>query len=191
MIMATQIPGALDTREQLGMFVELLGAYSSAVLTDRLLDEATGGGLTSAQYEALVFVNRHGDCSAKALAEGLHISIPSSTRLVDRLVRKKLMNRREGDADRRLVRLSVTAAGQRALVAIHEARIARLEGALETFDPAERAQLFGLLERLLLATMRDAQTVDDCCLRCGTEHFAACVVNEAHLALKGTPIERI
>lgn len=189
--MAMPNPENLDTREQLGLFVELLGAYSSAVLTDRLLEEATGGGLTPAQHEALVFVNRHGDCSAKSLADGLHISIPSSTRLVDRLVRKKLMDRREGETDRRLVRLSVTEAGQRALVAIHEARIARLQGALETFDPAERAQLFILLERLLLATMRDAQTVDDCCLRCGTEHFASCVINEAHLALKGTPIERI
>jgi len=189
--MATSMPVGLDTREQLGLFVELLGAYSSAVLTDRLLDEATGGGLTPTQYEALIFVNRHGGCSAKSLAEGLHISIPSSTRLVDRLVRKGLMDRREGDADRRLVRLSVTDAGRRALAAVHEARIARLEGALETFDPAERAQLFGLFERLLLATLRDVQTVDDCCLRCGTEHFASCVVNEAHLALKGRPIERI
>jgi len=191
MIMTTQMPDHQDTREQLGLFVELLGAYSSAVLTDRLLEEATGGGLTPAQYEALVFVNRHDDCSAKSLADGLHISIPSSTRLVDRLVRKKLMDRREGETDRRLVRLSVTETGQRALVAIHEARIARLQGALETFAPAERTQLFSLLQRLLLATLRDTQTVDDCCLRCGTGHFADCVVNEAHLALKGTPIERI
>lgn len=188
--MATQLMDEPDTREQLGLFVELLGAYSSAVLTDRLLDEATHGGLTPAQYEALVFVNRHGDCSTKALADGLHISIPSSTRLVDRLVRKKLLDRCASEADRRLVQLSVTAAGRRALVAIHEARVARLEGALASFDPAERTQLFALLERLLLATLRDVQTVDDCCLRCGTEHFASCVVNEAHLALEGTPIER-
>ena len=84
--MATQMPDEPDTREQLGLFVELLGAYSSAVLTDRLLDEATQGGLTPAQYEALVFVSRHDGCSTKSLADGLHISIPSSTRLADRLM---------------------------------------------------------------------------------------------------------
>ena len=44
--------------------------------------------------------------------------------------------------------------------------------------------------RLLQATLRDEQTVRDCCLHCGTEHYASCVVNEAHLALVGRPIER-
>ena len=34
------------TQRQLERLVELLGAYSSIVLTGRLLDEATGGELT-------------------------------------------------------------------------------------------------------------------------------------------------
>ncbi len=177
-------------RDQLARLVELLGTYSSTVLINRQLEKITGGELTPAQLEALAFINRHGGCSAKALSEGLHISIPSSTRLVDRLVRKRLVDRRESGEDRRLVHLTLTETGQTALDLVQEARIDQLRQALAIFPPAERLTLLGLLERLLRAALRDEQTVDDCCRHCGTEHDQDCVVNEAHLALLGRPIER-
>ena len=177
------------TQGRLERLVELLGTYASAVLSGRLLDEATDGELTAAQYDAMSFIQRHGGCSAKALSEGLQISIPSSTRLVDRLVRKGLVDRRESGVDRRLVILSVTETGQLALQAVREMHIARLRNTLQTFDPDEREMLLALLERFLQAALCDVQTVEDCCLRCGTDHDGACVVNEAHIALVGRPIE--
>ena len=128
-------------RDQLARLVELLGTYSSTVLISRQLEKVTGGELTPAQLEALAFINRHGGCSAKALSEGLHISIPSSTRLVDRLVRKRLVDRRESGEDRRLVHLTVTETGQTALRMVQEARIDQLQQALATFPPAERQTL--------------------------------------------------
>ena len=175
---------------QLERLVELLGIYSSTVLTARLLDEATGGELTPAQYDALTFIHRHGGCSAKALSEGLRISIPSSTRLIDRLVRKHLVDRRESCVDRRLIILSVLPEGDNALSAVRDAHIARLRQALSVFQPAERITLLSMLERFLMTALCDIKTVDECCRRCGTEHDGACVVNEAHIALLGRPIER-
>jgi len=177
-------------RDQLERLVELLGGYSSTVLVGRQLEKVTGGELTPAQLEALVYIHRHGGCSAKALSEGLRISIPSSTRLVDRLVRKALVDRRESGEDRRLVQLTVTTTGEHALRLVQEARIDRLQRALEAIPAAERGTLLALLERLLRAAMCDEQTVEDCCLHCGTEHDKSCVVNEAHLALVGRPIDR-
>ncbi|HEY3375982.1 MAG TPA: MarR family transcriptional regulator [Armatimonadota bacterium] len=172
---------------QLERLVELFGSYVSTVLIGRLLDEETDG-VTPAQLDALSFLERHGGCSAKALSEGLRISIPSSTRLVDRLVRKALVDRRESGVDRRLVILSVTPAGRAALRAVREAHVAGLRQALSTFAPSERDTLLQLLERLLLAALNDVKTVEDCCLRCGSEHDGGCVVNEAHIALVGKPI---
>lgn len=177
-------------RDQLARLVELLGTYSSTVLINRQLEKVTSGELTPAQLEALAFIDRHGGCSAKALSEGLHISIPSSTRLVDRLVRKWLVCRRESGEDRRLVHLTVSDTGQTALRLVQEARIDQLQQALDTLPLEERHTLLGLLERLLRAALRDEQTVTDCCRHCGTEHEQDCVVNEAHLALMGRPIER-
>ena len=177
-----------ESRDQLERMVELLGAYVTVVLTGSLIEEATDGGLTAAQYEALSFVHRHGDCSAKALSAGLRISIPSATRLVDRLVRKGRMDRRESGLDRRLVQLSVTPEGERALTAVRASRVARVQQALQTLPAGERAHLLTLLEHLLLAVLNDERTVNDCCQHCGSEHDAHCVVNEAHRALKGSSI---
>ena len=185
----TRKPAQSGTQELLERFVDLLGAYSSAVLTARLLVDTTGGELTPSQYDALVFIHRHGDCSAKALSEGLQISIPSSTRLVDRLVRKRLVDRRESAEDRRLVQLSVTDQGRQALALVHQARVVKFEHTLRDMTAEERTQLLGLLERLLQSVLSDEQTVRDCCRHCGTDHEETCVVNEAHLALLGRPIE--
>ena len=136
-----------------------------------------------------MFIQRHGGCSAKALSEGLRISIPSSTRLVDRLVRKRLVDRRESGVDRRLVILTLTPVGESALGAVREAHLLRLQQTVNTFAPDERDVLLGLLERFLLAALSDVQLVEECCLRCGTEHDVKCVANKAHIALVGRPID--
>ena len=67
--------------------------------------------------------------------------------------------------------------------------IARLLQAVNSFQPDERDQLLGLLERFLLTALSDVRVVEECCRRCGTEHDGACVVNKAHSALVGRPIE--
>ncbi|OPZ87614.1 MAG: putative HTH-type transcriptional regulator YusO [bacterium ADurb.Bin429] len=173
---------------QLERFVELLGAYSASVLTARLLEAVTRGEVTPAQFEALTFIHRHGGCSAKALSEGLRISIPSSTRLVDRLVRKALVDRRESAEDRRLVDLSLTEKGRKVLKDVRAARIARLQHALAALNTDEQTHLHDLLERFLRGVLCDEETVNDCCLHCGTEHDRDCVVNAVHEALVGRPI---
>lgn len=188
--MTTKIVQDGISKGRLDQCVELLLSYSATVLTSRLLDEVTGGEMTPSQLEALIFLQRHNGCSAKALAEGLHISIPSATRLSDRLVRKGLVDRHESGVDRRLVMLTVTATGVDALAQIQFARMARLEAALQCLPTDDRETLLTLLEQLLRAALRDERTVQDCCLHCGTDHTKECVVNEAHMALLGTPIAR-
>ncbi|MHB9130763.1 MAG: MarR family winged helix-turn-helix transcriptional regulator [Armatimonadota bacterium] len=176
-------------REQLERLVELLSAYSSSVLTGRLLEEATGGELTHAQLDAMTFIQRHGGCSAKALSEGLRISIPSATRLVDRLVLKGMVDRHESGVDRRLIEVYVTATGVDALSVVQRTRIDRFQHALAAFKPEDRETLLRLMEDFLRVVLCDEQTVEDCCRHCGDEHDGGCVVNTAHLALVGRPIE--
>ncbi len=178
-----------DCRADIERVLELLSTYASDVLTARLLEETTGGELTPAQLEALIFIHRHDGCSVKDLSEGLHISIPSSTRLVDRLVRKSLVDRRESGVDRRLVQMTVTPVGVVALKAVRTARLARVEEALAPFAPTERTHLLVVLERFVRAALRDVETVEVCCRHCGNDHDRSCVVNTAHLALAGRPID--
>jgi DNA-binding MarR family transcriptional regulator len=174
---------------RLERLVELLGAYASGVLTTPLTAEDSAVGLTPAQYEAVAFIARHGGCSAKDLGEGLRISVPSATRLVDRLLRKGVVDRRESGEDRRLVYITITDCGKLALAEVRAARAALLERTLATLPCVERTALVDVLERFLRAALYDARIVENVCQHCGSEHNRECVVNAAHEALVGIPIE--
>jgi len=83
-------------QSQLVRLVDLLGSYSSAVLSRRLLDESTHGGLTPAQYEAMMFIRRHGACVGKSVVRRIGASASHRPRAwLDRMVRKGLVDRRE------------------------------------------------------------------------------------------------
>lgn len=72
-------------------------------------------GLTLNQFRALNFLNAYPDASPSELAVYLLLSRPAVTRLVDDLVAKRLLARRPGEADRRRIGLSLTAAGRKHL----------------------------------------------------------------------------
>ena len=106
-------------------------------------------GLTAAQWYPLWRIRLDGSVSARELAQATGIDAGAMTRLVDRLVAKGLVERVRCSADRRAVRLSLTAAGQ-AVAAKVPAELAAVNNAfLRGFDAAEWRQLRGLLGRML------------------------------------------
>jgi DNA-binding MarR family transcriptional regulator len=98
-------------------------------------------GLTIAQFRGLAFVNAYPGCAPSEVAEYLMLTRPAVTRLVDELVRRKLVGRRPDANDRRRLILHVTAAGGRML----ETHFALVRGfvaeRLTSLTPAERAQV--------------------------------------------------
>jgi DNA-binding MarR family transcriptional regulator len=71
--------------------------------------------LTDAQYRTLAMVNAYADSAPSEVAEYLMLSRPAITRVVDELVRMKLVSRRSDAEDRRRQTLRVTALGRRRL----------------------------------------------------------------------------
>jgi DNA-binding MarR family transcriptional regulator len=72
-------------------------------------------GLTIAQFRGLAFVNAYPGSAPSEVAEYLMLTRPAVTRLVDELVRRKLLTRRADAGDRRRLTLHVTAPGARML----------------------------------------------------------------------------
>jgi DNA-binding MarR family transcriptional regulator len=72
-------------------------------------------GLTLAQFRGLAYVNAYPDSAPSELAEYLMLTRPAVTRLVDELVRRRLLARRADPADRRRLSLNLTATGRRML----------------------------------------------------------------------------
>jgi DNA-binding MarR family transcriptional regulator len=97
--------------------------------------------LTVPQLRALVFIRRYPDSCLKMVAENVGLSLPAMSRLVEHLVRQKLVRRRADASDRRHLCLSVTARGRATHEAALRAAEAGLTEALANLNPADHAQI--------------------------------------------------
>jgi DNA-binding MarR family transcriptional regulator len=81
--------------------------------------------LTVPQFRALIFISQNEKPSLSAMAEHLGLSLPATSRMVEVLVKRGLVERRARRADRRCISLSLTAPGRAALrVALQAAQTA-------------------------------------------------------------------
>jgi DNA-binding MarR family transcriptional regulator len=94
-----------------GCAAELLDAVPLVMRIIRQHMRRHRSGLTVPQFRTLCYVTTYAGCSLSAVADFIGLSLPAMSRLVDGLVEKRLMRRRNSDDDRRLVQLSVTPAG--------------------------------------------------------------------------------
>jgi DNA-binding MarR family transcriptional regulator len=78
----------------------------------RSLAGLSGGEVTLPQYRALVILATQGPQRVIALAERLDVNSSTASRMVDRLVRKKLVHRRRDESDRRAMTIDLTPEGR-------------------------------------------------------------------------------
>ena len=127
--------------------------HSAAIhLLRRLRREDSASGLSPARLSALSVLVFGGPCTLGDLARAEGVRPPTMTRLAQGLEREGLVERAPDPADRRLVRLRATAAGEQVLREGRRRRVARLAAALAALDDAELARLADaadVLERVL------------------------------------------
>ncbi|HMS61325.1 MAG TPA: MarR family transcriptional regulator [Solirubrobacteraceae bacterium] len=105
--------------------------------------------LSLAQLKTLETLTAHPAApSVKELSESLGCSLANSSRAVDALVRRGLLERREDEADRRVKRLTITAAGVDAIARIDALRLRGLEQYAATLTDDQRERLAGALTGL-------------------------------------------
>jgi DNA-binding MarR family transcriptional regulator len=112
------------------------GAVRVLARLSRVL-EAADAGLTVPQYRMLSALSEGGQRSAR-LAERLAVRKPTVTALADGLIAAGYVARESEEGDRRIVRLSLTEAGQDALRRADAAYLARLEPLLAEVPDPER-----------------------------------------------------
>jgi DNA-binding MarR family transcriptional regulator len=92
---------------------------------------------------------RQGPQTVKGLSEMLKLTPGAVSRLVERMVRKGLVSRKEGDSDRRQKKLSSTPAGQRLRERLERARIGSFAAALSELDSELATELKDVLKRVV------------------------------------------
>jgi len=120
----------------------------SVLRLSRQLRQQLVGDLTQSQVSVLSSVEKLGNPTLGELAAYERVQPPSMTRQVEMLLAKGLVAREVNEKDRRIVRVSLTAAGQRILQKNRSVRTAFVADRLRRFAPEERARLGELVELL-------------------------------------------
>jgi DNA-binding MarR family transcriptional regulator len=119
---------------------------------NRKLRQQALAGLSPAQASALGTIKRLDSPTLSELAAAEQVQPPTATRLVTSLESAGLVARETDGADRRVVRVRITAEGRRNLQRIRTLKNAFLTRRLAALDPAEKVlaeDLTSLLEHLV------------------------------------------
>jgi DNA-binding MarR family transcriptional regulator len=92
------------------------------------------------------------------LSEMIKLTPGAVSRLVDRMVRKGLVSRKEGDGDRRQKMLSLTPAGRRLRGRVERASTGSFAAALSELDSALAIELKNVLKRVVAALCAPSST---------------------------------
>jgi DNA-binding MarR family transcriptional regulator len=127
------------------------------VLTIRAM-EAADVDLRPSGLRALLVLDDFGPCTLGELAERLALSQSATSRMVDKLVVRKLINRRTATSDRRQVALTPTSAGRRTTARLVQRRREAIAAIMSAMDGGSREQLGAGLEAFADAA-RGARTI--------------------------------
>jgi DNA-binding MarR family transcriptional regulator len=98
-------------------------------------------GITVSQLRVMHLIRQMGAPSQRDLTLALKISGPTLSGMIDRLIQRGVIERRDDDLDRRITRVSLTPEGDNVLCALEQAGHAVLGEALGAIGPAARQRL--------------------------------------------------
>ncbi|WP_188578837.1 MarR family winged helix-turn-helix transcriptional regulator [Azorhizobium oxalatiphilum] len=129
--------------DQVGFILRQVGQRHAIIFGARMGDD-----LTSTQWAALAKLAEKGPCSQNLL--GRHTAMDAATikGVVDRLVKRALVETSPDPEDGRRLVVGLTAAGAELAERLAPTALAITEETLTPLDTAERAQLLSLLQRL-------------------------------------------
>jgi DNA-binding MarR family transcriptional regulator len=152
---ATQSEISVQTTPEIRASAARIAAFFSHVfLFDqgqqlRTIEES---GLTMTQCKTLLALAGPGVSAEprhiSEIAERLGVSLPSLSRAVDGMVRKRLVTRVEDEQDRRVRRIAITAKGEKLVSELVSMRLAGLEAFVSTLSTAQRRKLDAAIDSL-------------------------------------------
>ena len=173
-------------------YVEILAEVFAEIVqktVDSTYATRPAADVTPALMECLHYIFLHGPSTVGRIAGGLSISLPAASQLVERLVRRELVTRQESVEDRRSARVELTARGRDLVAEARQERDKWFRNVCEKLPAESRTRLVEGLEEFISVALTTEQDVDKACVKCGIEHLAFCVLNKAHLAATGEPVE--
>ncbi len=134
-----------------------LGRTLATPPTYRLPREVRGLPITVSEVRLVIHLAEYGPQTMGQIAEGLGITTPSATGLVDRLEQHGLAERRRDAKDRRVVRVQLTPVAQKLAELVLAEWRRRIEAVLAEMTPEEQAALVKGLQRMVQVFEAEAE----------------------------------
>jgi len=170
-----------NTPEMINELLASVQVFSSAmrdVLEERLLRETSRGRLTFSRLKLLKLVAFSDSHTIGDVAAFLGVSNTAASKAVDKLVRRRLLRRTEGHADRRASELSLTGEGRRLLSAYEAARDQKLTEIFGASMPEQLCGTVATLDRLSANLVDHNANPQELCFQCGIYFREKCQLRE-------------
>ena len=148
-----------------------------SVVEARLLRELAGDQVTVSQFKLLKLVAITDRQTIGDVALFLGVSNAAASKAVDKLVRRNLLRREEGERDRRVIHLSLTAASRRLLAVYDEEKRHKLQRIFGKFSDDDLRRTAEMLDRLS-AGIVEQDGAEELCLQCGIYFRERCLVRQ-------------
>lgn len=148
------------------------------IVEEKILHEVAGETLTLSQFKLLKLVANTDAHSIGDVAAFLGVSSAAASKAVDKLVRRKMLGRTEGQEDRREAQLSLPPRAKRLLAAYDAARDERLAEVFRAFSGAELQRTTEVLDRLSAGIVDHNAKPEELCLQCGIYFREQCLVRK-------------
>jgi DNA-binding MarR family transcriptional regulator len=179
---------AVAQRMTCAKLIRVFARWADDGVIARTLDFPGDDLITPAQFRCLEFLAHQERCSIGDVADGLAISDPAATKLVDRLESKGLVARHNDRVDRRVVHVELSGTGQGLAQKLNHRRADIIESAIQGLTSARLRSMARALEGVLISALDSPEVIARVCLRCGDGHSPDCVVNRAHMRVTGVEI---
>lgn len=105
--------------------------------------------LTQTQFLVLVSLHSWNLCPMTTLAESMHVSLPTISGIVDRLVKRGYVNRCVNQQDRRRVVITLSDKGQKMIAQFQSAVTRRWEDVLQALEKEDIVDFYRIVEKLM------------------------------------------
>ena len=140
-------PAVSDLKEHVGFWLRFVSNHVSHAFARKLL----ASGATVAEWVVMREMFDDGETSPGVLAERIGMTRGGVSKLVDRLVSKKLIARRERGDDRRFQSIALTAAGRRLVPQLAALADRNDEEFFHPLLAGESAALIAMMKKLVQA----------------------------------------
>jgi DNA-binding MarR family transcriptional regulator len=130
---------------------EALLATARAVMRISLHAADQVGGVSVVQLRALTLLLEAGETNLASLAEGMGVTVSTTSRLVDRLVAAGLVERRTAAHTRREIALRLTELGRQTVDRYDRLRLTELRRCIDSLSETEQAGALRCLRALARA----------------------------------------